>query len=151
MCWLRERLHCAVWAKGRQACLLQGMPSKAQEVLRMKCAECKSTNIKTRRNYTHGKKSKPRITHICAKCGSVNMEVENTRRRRRWKERQSSSAAQRENPLARFIYPGFFLQGKGDSYETYSNIGNSSCIPFWMLDAEPAVTSYGIVNKGFNS
>ena len=39
----------------------------------MICENCKCTEIKTRRNYPHGKKSKATVTMFCKKCGSTNI------------------------------------------------------------------------------
>ncbi len=38
------------------------------------CKDCKGTDIKSRRNYTHGKKSRPTTTLSCKKCGSTDVE-----------------------------------------------------------------------------
>ncbi|MBU4352857.1 MAG: hypothetical protein KJ939_07315 [Nanoarchaeota archaeon] len=40
----------------------------------MICKDCKSTAVKTRRNYSHGSKSKAKISLVCKKCGSTNIE-----------------------------------------------------------------------------
>lgn len=40
----------------------------------MTCKKCKGTSIKSRRNYSHGKKSKPTTTLTCKNCGSVDIE-----------------------------------------------------------------------------
>jgi Zn finger protein HypA/HybF involved in hydrogenase expression len=39
------------------------------------CKKCNGTDIKSRRNYSHGKKSKTTTTFTCKKCGSTNIEV----------------------------------------------------------------------------
>lgn len=49
----------------------------------MICKECKGTSIKTRRNYSHGKKSKPTVTLTCKKCGSVDIDTNLNRNKRR--------------------------------------------------------------------
>ncbi len=49
----------------------------------MICKECKSSKIKSRRNYSHGKKSKSTTTFVCIKCGSTNVEVLKSDDRRR--------------------------------------------------------------------
>lgn len=46
----------------------------------MRCAKCNNSKIKTRKNYSHGTKSKATITSMCMKCGSTEMAVEDTRR-----------------------------------------------------------------------
>jgi RNase P subunit RPR2 len=50
----------------------------------MICKNCKSTKIKSRRNYPHGAKSKAIVSSICKACGSSNIDskpVFNKRRR----------------------------------------------------------------------
>ncbi|MBW2972688.1 hypothetical protein KY359_06645 [Candidatus Woesearchaeota archaeon] len=47
----------------------------------MKCAKCNNSRIKTRKNYSHGTKSKARVTHFCMECGSTEMAVEQTWKR----------------------------------------------------------------------
>ena len=39
------------------------------------CKMCKGTSIRSRRNYSHGKKSKSITTLTCKKCGSTAMEA----------------------------------------------------------------------------
>jgi len=52
----------------------------------MTCKKCKGTSIKSRRNYSHGEKSKPTTTLTCRDCGSADIEVKsNDRRNRRYK------------------------------------------------------------------
>ena len=41
----------------------------------MTCKKCKGTKIKSRRNYSHGKKSKAMTTSTCKKCGSTDIEI----------------------------------------------------------------------------
>ena len=48
----------------------------------MICKNCKGTDIKSRRNYSHGKKSKANITMTCKNCGGTAMEVKIERGRR---------------------------------------------------------------------
>jgi hypothetical protein len=47
------------------------------------CKDCKSADIKSRRNYTHGKKSKPTTTLTCKKCGSTDIDVSSNKYGRR--------------------------------------------------------------------
>lgn len=50
----------------------------------MNCKSCNSKNIKTRKNYSHGKSSGGKITRTCKDCGSSDIEmprVNNFRRR----------------------------------------------------------------------
>ena len=49
----------------------------------MICKNCKSTKIKARRNYSHGKKSKSTITMVCKMCGSTNIEIAKSFNRKR--------------------------------------------------------------------
>lgn len=49
----------------------------------MICKNCRSTSIKSRRNYTHGKKSKPMTTLSCKKCGSNEIESTSTNYKKR--------------------------------------------------------------------
>jgi len=51
----------------------------------MYCEDCKSTAIKSRTNYTHGKKSRSSstTTFSCKKCGSYRISVNTPMRRRR--------------------------------------------------------------------
>jgi|APSaa5957512622_1039677.scaffolds.fasta_scaffold75927_3 hypothetical protein len=41
----------------------------------LKCKKCQSTKIKTRTNYTHGKKSTSITNATCKMCGSTDMEA----------------------------------------------------------------------------
>jgi len=50
----------------------------------MICKQCKGTEIKSRTNYTHGKKSKGKTIFICKKCGSS--EIENNSNKRNYKK-----------------------------------------------------------------
>ena len=43
------------------------------------CNKCKCTQIKTRKNYSHGKKSKHTLFLMCKKCGSTDVEEAQTR------------------------------------------------------------------------
>ena len=47
----------------------------------MICKNCKGTSIISRRNYSHGKKSKAITTFTCKSCGSTAMEVKPERGR----------------------------------------------------------------------
>jgi RNase P subunit RPR2 len=49
----------------------------------MICKKCNGTDIKSRRNYSHGKKSKPTTTYICRGCGSSDVEIRSNNRRGR--------------------------------------------------------------------
>ncbi|MFH1850413.1 MAG: hypothetical protein ABH879_09635 [archaeon] len=49
----------------------------------MICKSCKGRKIKTRSNYTHGKKSRVTMVRVCKACGSQDIEVEVERKRRR--------------------------------------------------------------------
>ncbi len=40
----------------------------------LKCKKCQSSNIKTRTNYSHGKKSRSTTNVLCNDCGSTEME-----------------------------------------------------------------------------
>lgn len=35
-----------------------------------KCRSCGSQKVKTRKNYTHGKNSRPVITKVCKRCNT---------------------------------------------------------------------------------
>ncbi|MFO7710695.1 MAG: hypothetical protein ACLFP2_00745 [Candidatus Woesearchaeota archaeon] len=48
----------------------------------MNCKNCKGTNIKSRRNYSHGKKSKTTTILMCKDCGSCDIEATRKRFRR---------------------------------------------------------------------
>ncbi|MEA3429945.1 MAG: hypothetical protein U9R08_01595 [Nanoarchaeota archaeon] len=48
----------------------------------MICKKCKGTDIKSHRNYSHGKKSKPTTILVCKKCGSTDLEAESNYKRR---------------------------------------------------------------------
>ena len=39
------------------------------------CKKCKGTRIKSRRNYTHGTKSRPITSLVCKDCGSADIEA----------------------------------------------------------------------------
>lgn len=39
------------------------------------CEECKSTNLKSNTNYSHGKKSKSTTTFTCKDCGSYKVKM----------------------------------------------------------------------------
>ncbi|MBT7902912.1 hypothetical protein HN587_03540 [Candidatus Woesearchaeota archaeon] len=47
------------------------------------CKSCKGTDIKSRKNYSHGSKSKAMITYTCKKCGSNNIETKEDPRNKR--------------------------------------------------------------------
>ena len=49
----------------------------------MMCKRCRGTSMKVRRNYSHGKMSRPLKTVTCKKCGSGEIEMEPTRQKRR--------------------------------------------------------------------
>ncbi len=51
------------------------------------CKKCKSTDIKSRRNYSHGRKSTSITTLTCRKCGSAEIETMSNDKRRRFKRR----------------------------------------------------------------
>ncbi|MBU1632184.1 MAG: hypothetical protein ABH824_00610 [Nanoarchaeota archaeon] len=40
----------------------------------LKCKKCQSSKIKTRTNYSHGKKSSSTTNVTCKDCGSTEME-----------------------------------------------------------------------------
>lgn len=48
-----------------------------------KCENCGSYNIRMKKNYKFGKKSKATVVRSCKECGSYNVEVASRRRRRR--------------------------------------------------------------------
>ena len=48
--------------------------------LRMICKKCRSSEIKSRTNYTHGKKSKANTSMTCKKCGSSEIETSSQNR-----------------------------------------------------------------------
>ncbi|MBN1544230.1 hypothetical protein JW898_02080 [Candidatus Woesearchaeota archaeon] len=52
----------------------------------MMCNKCKGTKIKTRVNYSHGRKSKPITIRICMKCGSSDIDLPQTGNR--WKRQR---------------------------------------------------------------
>jgi hypothetical protein len=55
----------------------------------MQCKNCKSKNIKTRKNYSHGKQSKATYTKVCKDCYSTNIEVtEKNNQNQRFKKRR---------------------------------------------------------------
>jgi len=39
------------------------------------CESCKSTNIRSRTNHSHGKNSKSTTTWMCKECGSTNIKA----------------------------------------------------------------------------
>lgn len=41
----------------------------------MTCEKCNGNSVKSRTNYTHGKKSSSTTTLTCKKCGSANINV----------------------------------------------------------------------------
>jgi hypothetical protein len=47
------------------------------------CKKCNSTDIKSRSNYSHGKKSTAQITRICNKCGSTSIDMQSNPHGRR--------------------------------------------------------------------
>lgn len=47
-----------------------------------KCNKCQGTKIRTRTNYSHGRKSKSITTASCMACNSTDIEVVSTNRRR---------------------------------------------------------------------
>jgi len=51
------------------------------------CRKCNGTSIISRKNYSHGKKSRATISLTCRNCGSADVEVKvdkfNNKRRRR--------------------------------------------------------------------
>lgn len=51
------------------------------------CRKCNSTDIRTRKNYTHGKKSKASITLTCKKCNSADIEIKSNNNWRRNKKK----------------------------------------------------------------
>ena len=46
------------------------------------CRKCKGTNIRSRTNYSHGKKSKPIVSFSCKNCGSLDIEEKKDTNRR---------------------------------------------------------------------
>ncbi len=46
----------------------------------MICKDCKSTKIKSRKNYPHGSKSSPTVSSTCKNCGSSNIDKKPQRR-----------------------------------------------------------------------
>ncbi len=51
------------------------------------CRNCKGTNIRSRVNYSHGKKSKATTTLNCKDCGSLDIELKFDNRRYKFKKR----------------------------------------------------------------
>ncbi|MBW2965078.1 hypothetical protein KY363_06480 [Candidatus Woesearchaeota archaeon] len=52
----------------------------------MKCKKCGNAKIRTRKNYSHGKRSKAIVSLTCMACGSADIEKpqeQGFRRRRR--------------------------------------------------------------------
>lgn len=48
----------------------------------MFCKKCKSTKIKSRTKYSHGKKSKGKLILICKECNSNDIEMGSDRQNR---------------------------------------------------------------------
>ncbi len=46
----------------------------------MICKKCNGTKIKSRSNYSHGKKSSSRTVFSCKNCGSAEVEVKTMNR-----------------------------------------------------------------------
>jgi len=54
----------------------------------MRCKKCNNSNIRTRRNYSHGSKSRSTTIMFCKTCGSTSIESgRNDNKKRRWKKR----------------------------------------------------------------
>lgn len=53
----------------------------------MNCKKCGSTEIKSRRTYSHGKKSRPTTVLMCKKCGSTDIETQSFNRRGNFRRR----------------------------------------------------------------
>lgn len=51
----------------------------------LKCKACQSSRIKTRTNYSHGKKSRSITNAACKDCGSI--DIESTQKPRRWNKK----------------------------------------------------------------
>ncbi|MBD3253357.1 hypothetical protein GF386_06495 [Candidatus Pacearchaeota archaeon] len=51
----------------------------------MFCRKCNGRNIKSRKNYSYGKKSKPTITLVCKDCGSGDIEVKSNNWRNKYR------------------------------------------------------------------
>ncbi len=49
--------------------------------LKMRCLQCSGTQIKSRKNYSHGKSSKAKTSKVCGDCGSSNIEIPKPNRR----------------------------------------------------------------------
>ena len=45
-----------------------------------KCNSCGSSQVATKKNYTHGKGSKSVSTHKCSKCSSTDIDIQEQRR-----------------------------------------------------------------------
>ena len=46
----------------------------------LSCKDCSSSDIKKRKNYSHGKSSKANLSYSCNKCSSTNIEKSVSRR-----------------------------------------------------------------------
>lgn len=46
----------------------------------MNCGECSSSDIKKRKNFSHGKGSKGKTSYSCNACGSSNVKQDTFRR-----------------------------------------------------------------------
>jgi Zn finger protein HypA/HybF involved in hydrogenase expression len=53
---------------------------------KMICKDCKGTKIRSRTNYSHGKKSGSTTTLSCKLCGSTNIEKINQNRRKNFRK-----------------------------------------------------------------
>jgi transcription elongation factor Elf1 len=62
--------------------MFQEKKGSITEVLMFKCKKCQSSDIKTRTNYTHGKKGSSTTNATCNNCGSTEMEIPQKGRKR---------------------------------------------------------------------
>ncbi len=53
---------------------------RSNNVKTLKCLNCNSTNIKKRKNFSHGSGSKGKNSYVCKDCNSSSVEIESNRR-----------------------------------------------------------------------
>ncbi len=51
------------------------------------CKKCKGNSMGSRKNYPHGKKSKPITALFCKNCGSLDIEAKLGNRKNKFKKR----------------------------------------------------------------
>lgn len=54
--------------------------NKNNNIAKSKCNKCGSTNLKTRKNFTHGSSSKAKTSYICNDCNSTDIDKATNKR-----------------------------------------------------------------------